>query len=144
MASDATAVRPSAQHEYGSIMLPLLVLRRMDAVLAPTKQAVLDSAKHMTDIGEGQAALLKKASGHRFYSTSPLTFSTLLSDANNLADNLAAYIRKLSPEAYRVIEAYGFDGKIERMDRAGILYAVLADFADLDLRPSVVSNEAMG
>ncbi|MGL4743025.1 MAG: HsdM family class I SAM-dependent methyltransferase, partial [Dermatophilaceae bacterium] len=54
------------------------------------------------------------------------------------------YIRKLSPEAYHVIEAYELDGRIERMDRAGILYAVLADFADLDLRPSVVSNEAMG
>ena len=132
------------QHEYGSVMLPLLVLRRMDAVLAPTKPAVLDAAKAMSDIGEGQAALLKKKAGHRFYNTSPLTFATLLSDSKDLADNLAAYIRKLSPEAYAVMEAYAFDGKIERMDRAGILYAVLADFADLDLRPSVVSNEAMG
>jgi type I restriction enzyme M protein len=132
------------QHEYGSVMLPLLVLRRMDAVLAPTKPAVLAAVVSMTDIGEGQAALLKKKAGHRFYCTSPLTFATLLSDSKDLADNLAAYIRKLSPEAYAVMEAYDFDGKIERMDRAGILYAVLADFADLDLRPSVVSNEAMG
>jgi type I restriction enzyme M protein len=132
------------QHEYGSIMLPLLVLRRMDAVLAPTKPAVLAAAAGMTDIGDGQAALLKKKAGHRFYNTSPLTFATLLSDSKDLADNLATYIRKLSPEAYAVMEAYDFDGKIERMDRAGILYAVLADFADLDLRPSVVSNEAMG
>ncbi len=132
------------QHEYGSVMLPLLVLRRMDAVLAPTKQTVLDSARGMADIGEGQAEVLKKKATHRFYNTSPLSFATLLNDANNLADNLAAYIRKLSPEAYRIIEAYGFDGKIERLDRAGVLYAVMADFADLDLRPSVVSNEAMG
>ena len=49
-----------------------------------------------------------------------------------------------SPDAYDVIEAYNFDDKIARMDRAGILYAVLSDFADLDLHPSVVSNEAMG
>lgn len=132
------------QHEYGSVMLPLLVLRRMDAVLAPTKQAVLDAAKGMSTIGEGQAALLKKRAGHRFYNTSPLTFATLLSDDKTLADNLRTYIRKLSPEASAVMEAYDFDPKIERMDRAGILYAVVADFADLDLRPSVVSNEAMG
>lgn len=132
------------QHEYGSVMLPLLVLRRMDAVLAPTKQAVLDAAKGMGTIGEGQAALLKKKAGHRFYNTSPLTFPTLLSDDKDLADNLRAYIRKLSPEAYAVMEAYDFDPKLERLDRAGILYAVLADFADLDLRPSMVSNEAMG
>jgi len=132
------------QHEYGSVMLPLLVLRRMDAVLAPTKDAVLDSVKGMSTIGEGQAALLKKKAGHRFYNTSPLTFATLLSDDKDLADNLRAYIRKLSPEAYVVMEAYDFDPKLERLDRAGILYAVLADFADLDLRPSFVSNEAMG
>ena len=132
------------QHEYGSVMLPLLVLRRMDAVLAPTKQAVLDAAKTITDINEGTDAILKKTAQRRFYNTSPLTFQTLLNDDKNLADNLAAYIRKLSPDAYRVIEAYGFDAKIERLDRAGILYAVLADFADLDLRPTTVSNEAMG
>ncbi len=132
------------QHEYGSVMLPLLVLRRMDAVLAPTKQAVLDAAKGMGTIGEGQTALLKKASGHRFYNTSPLTFATLLGDDKALAENLRAYIRKLSPEAYAVMEAYDFDPRIDRLDRAGILYAVVADFADLDLRPSVVSNEAMG
>jgi type I restriction enzyme M protein len=132
------------QHEYGSVMLPLLVLRRMDAVLAPTKQAVLDAAAGMTNIGEGQAALLKKKAGHRFYNTSPLTFPTLLSDDKALADNLRSYIRKLSPEAYAVMEAYDFDPKLERLDRAGLLYAVVADFADLDLRPSVVSNEAMG
>lgn len=132
------------QHEYGSVMLPLLVLRRMDAVLAPTKQAVVAKASTMTNIGEGQDAMLKAIAGQQFYNTSPLTFATLLNDDKNVADNLAAYIRKLSPDAYAVIEAYGFDDKIQRMDRAGILYAVLSDFADLDLRPSVVSNEAMG
>ncbi len=132
------------QHEYGSVMLPLLVLRRMDAVLAPTKQAVLDKASGFPTMNDGVDQLLKKTAGQRFYSTSPLTFQTLLNDDLNLADNLASYIRHLSRDAYRVIEAYGFDDKIARMDRAQILYSVVADFADLDLRPSVVSNEAMG
>ena len=132
------------QHEYGSVMLPLLVLRRMDAVLAPTKQAVVEAAFAMPTIGEGQAALLKKKAGHRFYNTSPLTFPGLLNDDKNIAANLRQYISRLSHEAYAVMEAYDVDPKIERLDRAGILYAVLADFADLDLRPSVVSNEAMG
>ncbi len=132
------------QHEYGSVMLPLLVLRRMDAVLAPTKRAVLDTAFTMSTIGEGQAALLKKKAGHRFYNTSPLTFPALLNDDKNIAANLRTYIGSLSHEAYAVMEAYDFDPKIERLDRAGILYAVVADFADLDLRPSAVSNAAMG
>jgi type I restriction enzyme M protein len=132
------------QHEYGAVMLPLLVLRRMDAVLAPTKEALRAKASTFTDLNEGTDAILKKTAGHRFYNTSPFTFSTMLSDDKNLAANLRDYINKLSPSAYRVIEAYDFEGRVERMDRAGILYAVLADFADLDLRPAVVSNEAMG
>jgi len=132
------------QHEYGSVMLPLLVLRRMDAVLAPTKDAVIERAKTFTTIGEGEDALLKKAAGRRFYNVSPWTFPTLLNDDKNLADNLARYIRGLSRDAYRVMEAYNVDDKIARLDRAGLLYAVVADFADLDVRPSIVSNEAMG
>ena len=132
------------QHEYGSVMLPLLVLRRMDAVLAPTKDAVLAKAKTFATIGEGEDALLKKVAGRRFYNVAPWTFATLLNDDKNLADNLASYIRCLSRDAYRVMEAYNFDDKIARLDRAGLLYAVMADFADLDLRPVVVSNESMG
>ena len=143
------------QHEYGSVMLPLLVLRRMDAVLAPTKQDVLDQATKLgaitkdgrttsVSIGEGHDILLKRASGHAFYNTSPLTFASMLSDDKNLADQLAGYIRRLSKDAYVVMEACNLDDKVARMDRAGILYGVLSDFADLDLRPSVVSNEAMG
>lgn len=132
------------QHEYGQVMLPLLVLRRMDAALAPTKDAVLAKAATFDTIGEAQAMQLRRLSGQRFYNTSPYTFTSLLSDANNVADNLAKYIRGLSAEAYGVMEAYNVDDKIARMDKAGILYQVLADFADLDLRPAVVSNEAMG
>lgn len=143
------------QHEYGSVMLPLLVLRRMDAVLAPTKEAVIDEAVRVgalepdrKTLGQtpdgGIDILLKRASGHRFYSLSPLTFATMLQNDKALADQLAGYIRRLSPDAYTVLEAYNFDDKIARMDRAGILYSVVADFADLDLRPEFVSNESMG
>ncbi len=132
------------QHEYGSVMLPLLVLRRMDAVLAPTREQVRNQAAKYDQINEGVDALLKRAAGQSFYNTSAFTFSSMLSDDKNVAANLRDYITKLSPTAYRIIEAYDFDGRLERMDRAGILYAVLADFADLDLRPSMVSNEAMG
>ena len=76
------------QHEYGSVMLPLLVLRRMDAVLAPTKEDVVTFAKGLVEIGPGQDRQLKKIAHQRFYNTSPLTFTTLLNDDKNLADNL--------------------------------------------------------
>ncbi|WEV77738.1 class I SAM-dependent DNA methyltransferase [Janibacter cremeus] len=143
------------QHEYGSVMLPLLVLRRMDAVLAPTKEAVLDQAVTLgalqadrkttgKAVDEGMDYVLKHVAGQRFYNLSPLTFTSMLQNDKELAEQLASYIRRLSGDAYGVIEAYNFDAKIARMDRAGILYPVLADFADLDLRPNAVSNEAMG
>ena len=142
-------------HEYGSVMLPLLVLRRMDAVLAPTREAVLDQAVALgalkgdrktlgKSVDEGVDLMLKRTAGQRFYSLSPLTFTAMLQNDKELAEQLASYIRRLSKDAYVVMEAYNFDDKIARMDRAGILYGVLADFADLDLRPTAVSNETMG
>lgn len=132
------------QHEYGSVMLPLLVLRRMDAALADTKQDVLKFADGLVEIGPGQDKMLKRITRQQFYNTSQFTFTSLLSDDKNLADNLTKCIAGLSPDAFAVMDAYNFDDKIVRMDRAGILYQVLADFADLDLRPAFVSNEAMG
>ncbi|WP_449385438.1 type I restriction-modification system subunit M [Cellulomonas soli] len=134
------------QHEYGSVMLPLLVLRRLDAVLEPTKAQVLRQVASFGDkkLGPGEDLILKGIAQVPFYNTSPLTFSTLLADDKNVADNLHAYITGLSPAAYEVIERYDFAGKVARMDAAGILYGVLSDFADLHIGPDAVSNEAMG
>ena len=89
------------QHEYGSVMSPLLVLRRMDAVLEPTKDEVLEYADGLVEIGPGQDRILKRICGQRFYNTSRYTFARLLSDDKNLADNLAKYIASLSPASQR-------------------------------------------
>jgi len=112
------------QHEYGAVMLPLLVLRRMDAVLAPTRDEVRAKAATFTEMNEGTDAILRRTAKHRFYNTSRFTFSSLLSDDKNVAANLRDYVNRLSPAARRVIEAYELEARIERMDRAGILYAV--------------------
>jgi type I restriction enzyme M protein len=133
------------EHEYGSVMLPILVLRRLDAVLAGTKPAVLAKlaeleAQGLTTIDP----ILRKVAGQNFYNTSPLDFATLLADDKNVAASLRAYINGFSPGAVEVLEEYRFDDKVIRLDKAGILYQVLGDFADLDLHPDAVSNEAMG
>ena len=88
------------QHEYGSVMLPLLALRRLDAVLVDTKQQVLDKAKTFQDIGPGQDVLLKKITGQPFYNTSPLTMQSMLADDKNIAAQLRSYIHGLSASAY--------------------------------------------
>ena len=132
-------------HEYGAVMLPLLVLRRLDAVLEPTKDAVLAKAAELEASGQTIVEpILKRVADQSFYNTSPLTFTTLLADDKNVVSSLRAYVNAFSPGAVEVLEEYGFDGKIARLERAGILYQVLGDFADLDLHPDRVSNEAMG
>jgi type I restriction enzyme M protein len=131
-------------HEYGSVMLPTLVLFRLDAVLEPTKQAVLAKATTL-DVGSaGGEALLRQVAGQPFYNTSPLTLKTMCPDEKNIAAQLRQYIAAFSPGATEVLEEYHYDTTITRLDRAGLLCAVLADFADIELHPKYVSNEAMG
>ena len=133
------------QHEYGAIMLPTLVLFRLDAVLQATKQAVVERAMAL-DINSPTAdPLLRRAAGGlAFYNVSPLTMTAMLSDDRNIAAQLQTYVAAFSPEADRVLDAFNYQQTITKLDRAGVLYQVLGDFADVDLHPDRVSNEAMG
>ncbi|WP_448611832.1 type I restriction-modification system subunit M [Geodermatophilus sp. URMC 60] len=130
--------------EYRGVILPLLVLRRLDAVLEPTKPAVLARAEQLKGLTDTPDLLLKQASGVPFYNTSPLTFRKVLESPNSLAQELRAYIGAFSRSAAEVLEKYRFDEQISRLDDAGLLYLVLGKFAELDLRPEVVPNHAMG
>ncbi|WP_116450212.1 type I restriction-modification system subunit M [Blastococcus litoris] len=130
--------------EYRGVILPLLVLRRLDAVLEETKPKVLERAEQLKGVTDNPDLLLRQAAGVPFYNVSPLTFSKLLDSPNNLAQQLRAYIGAFSPGAAQVLEKYRFDEQITRLDDAGLLYLVLGKFADLDLRPEVVPNHAMG
>ncbi|MCB0909136.1 MAG: type I restriction-modification system subunit M N-terminal domain-containing protein, partial [Nocardioidaceae bacterium] len=133
------------QSEYGRVILPLVVLRRLDCVVAPTKEAVLAKDKELGDQFADPGPLLRKAAGGlSFYNTSPLDLPRLLADPDNLAANLRGYINAFSPGAVDVLDKYGFDAQISRLEEAGLLYPVLAKFAGLDLHPDRVSNLAMG
>jgi type I restriction enzyme M protein len=132
------------QSEYGRVILPLVVLRRLDCVLEPTKSEVL--ARHAALRGrvENVGPVLCAVSGEQFYNTSPLDFPRLLDDPANVAGNLRSYIAGFSPAARDVIEKFGFDAQITRLERANLLYLVVSQFAEVDLHPSVVSNVEMG
>jgi type I restriction enzyme M protein len=135
------------QHEYGQVMLPLLVLRRLDAVLEPTKAQVLAKAAELEASRAPQRGvdlILQQVSGYPFSNTSPLTFPALVADDKHVAENLEAYIAGFSPAAAEVIRAYDLPPRMRKMKAAGILYPVVSDFVDLDLGPETVSNEAMG
>ncbi len=133
------------QSEYGRVILPLVVLRRLDCVLEPTKPAVLAKAAEVEGKFADPAPLLRKAAGGlAFYNTSPLDLTKLLADPEHLAANLRTYINGFSPGAVDVLDKYGFDAQVTRLDEAGLLYSVVAKFAGIDLHPDRVSNLQMG
>jgi type I restriction enzyme M protein len=132
------------QHEYGQFILPFVVLRRLDCVLEPTKQQVIDRAKTLEGKVGNPDPILERVTGAPFFNTSPLTFTSLLNDDKNIKVNLTSYLAGFSKGAADVLEKYKFTERIATLDKAGLLYQVVGKFADIDLHPSVVPNHAMG
>ncbi|MCL4446447.1 MAG: type I restriction-modification system subunit M, partial [Actinobacteria bacterium] len=132
------------QSEYGKVVLPLTVLRRLDCVLEPTKAKVLARAMKLRGRVDNVEPVLCKVSGEGFYNTSPLGIPRLLDDPAQVAGNLRAYIAGFSSGAREVLEKFDFDTQITRLARADLLYLVLSRFAEVDLHPERVSNLEMG
>ena len=132
------------QSEYGRVILPLVVLRRLDCVLEPTKPQVLARRKALAGRIEKDEPVLEHAAGQKFFNTSPLDFRRLLDDPANIADNLRAYIAGFSSAARDVIDKFDFGTQITKLDRANLLFLVVSRFADIDLHPDAVSNLEMG
>src|SRR5690606_22191652 len=126
-------------------ILPLTVLRRLDCVLADTKDAVLERQAQLKGKGLGDLdAQLRRASGFAFYNTSRYDFEKLLADAPHLAANLRNYIAGFSPNMREVLEKFDFDNTISKLDEAGLLFQVLERFKKVDLHPDKVDNPTMG
>lgn len=131
--------------KYQDVILPLTVLRRLDCVLAPTKEAVLArQAELRSKKLENLDPQLKKISRFAFYNTSRYDFDKLLGDAPHLAANLRNYIAGFSPNMREVLEKFDFDNTISKLDEAGLLFQVLERFKDVDLHPARVDNATMG
>ncbi|MEK6190731.1 MAG: class I SAM-dependent DNA methyltransferase [Chloroflexota bacterium] len=130
------------QSEYQRVVLPLVLLRRLDCVLEPTKQQVLRRLAKAAVQNVGP--LLREITGSEVYNTSPLTLRRALEDPNNVAAHLRAWIAGFDPDTREVIEKFDFDAQITRLDRARILYHVISRVAEVDLHPDVVSNVEMG
>ncbi len=131
--------------KYQDVILPLTVLRRLDCVLAPTKEHVLETQAKLKDKKlENLDPQLRKAAGFAFYNTSRYDFDKLLADAPHLASNLRNYIASFSPNMREVLEKFEFDNTISKLDEAGLLFQVLERFKNVDLHPDKVDNPTMG
>ena len=132
------------QSEYGKVILPFTVLRRLDCVLEPTKAAVLVEKEKREAAGLNPEPFLLKKSGQHFFNTSPLDMKKLMGDQDNIAENMYSYIQAFSPAVRDIFECFDFHTQIDRLKKAGLLYLVTEKFANIDLHPEVVSNEQMG
>lgn len=132
------------QADYGKIILPLTLLRRLDCVLEGTKQDVLDEYAKRKDSGVNLDVFLNRKSKQAFYNVSPFTVPTLLSDPANIRHNLVAYIGDFSVDAREVFERFKFVERVAELDEKNLLFMLVQKFADIDLHPNVVPNETMG
>ncbi|AUS81576.1 restriction endonuclease subunit M [Actinoalloteichus sp. AHMU CJ021] len=132
------------QSDYGKVILPFTVLRRLECVLAPTRDKVLDTVEKYRNRDIDVDTFLRKASGRRFYNITPLTLKSIAADSSHVASHLTQYIGGFSRNAYEVLERYDFAQQIKKLDSANLLYKVISTFADLDLRPEIVDNHQMG
>ena len=132
------------QSEYGKVILPFTVLRRLDCVLAPTKAAVLKERAKRAASGVDPHAFLLRTAGTTFYNTSPMDLKALLGDQDHLRQNLHAYVQGFSPDARDIFERFEFATQVERLAKADLLYLVAEKFANIDLHPDRVDNAQMG
>ena len=131
--------------KYQDVILPLTVLRRLDCVLAPTREDVLQRQAELKGRGlEDLDRQLCIASGFEFYNTSRYDFERLLADAPNVAPNLRNYIAGFSHNMRAVLERFDFDNTISRLDESGLLFQVLEMFGGVDLHPDQIDNATMG
>ncbi|WEN15397.1 class I SAM-dependent DNA methyltransferase [Rhodanobacter sp. AS-Z3] len=132
------------QSEYGRVILPFTVLRRLDCVLASTKPAVLAEFEAKTKTGLNPDPFLLRKAKQSFYNTSPLDLPKLLGDQDHIRQNLYSYIQGFSPEARDIFERFDFHAQVERLAKADLLYLVTEKFANFDLHPDAVDNAQMG
>lgn len=132
------------QADYGKVILPFTVLRRLDCVLEPTKQAVLDEFAARDGKGINVEPFLLRKAGQTFYNTAKLDLPTLIGDQDNIAQNLYTYIQAFSQEVRDIFERFEFAAQVDRLAKAGLLYQVTEKFARVDLHPNKVDNHQMG
>lgn len=117
-------------HEYGKVILPMTVIKRLHDTLLPTRRAVLETVENVKTIKVEQIKnrKLTDASGYSFYNTSNFTFDTLLSDAENIEENFRSFINGFSENVQDILENFEFDKEITKMQNNDALYSVIQEF----------------
>ena len=132
------------QADYGKVIMPFALLRRLDCVLESTKDDVLAEYTKRKDEGVQLDIFLQRKSRQSFYNISKFTLPNLLDDPKHIRQNLTAYIGDFSAEARDVFERFKFSERLTELDEKALLFMLVQKFANIDLHPDVVPNETMG
>lgn len=132
-------------HEYGLVILPMVVIKRFHDCLLPTHDEVVRKFKEIEGLAV-KDAFLRKASGYRFYNTSEFTFEKLKADPENIKGNFEAYLNGFSDNVMDILARMDFFTQLERMSNAGLLYQVISDFCSekANMDPEKISAVDMG
>lgn len=147
--ADQILINTYEPSKYKDVILPMTVIRRLDAVLEPTKDKVLEThKKYKVKLNDLTAILTSKqnGSGQAFYNTSKFTLKKLLDDPKNLRSNFENYLNGFSDNVQDIISKFKFRNEIETLDEAGKLFSVIEKFVSpkIDLRPENLPPLAMG
>jgi len=132
------------QSDYGKIILPFTVLRRLDCVLESTKAAVLAEHEEKKKLGLNADPFLLRKAKQSFYNISPLDMKKLMGDQDHIKENLFSYIQGFSEAVRDIFERFEFYAQIDKLAKSGLLYQVTEKFVNVDLHPGKVSNSQMG
>ena len=135
---------PYQPNQYGDVILPFTILRRLDAILAPTKDEVIAEYKKTQGLGIDPFVVLKSKFSLPFFNTSVWDFGKLAADPAGLADNLLDYLEGFSANIRDVFDGYGLPTLIAELDKKDRLFLIVKEFANVDLHPDRVSGHDMG
>ncbi|WP_336219560.1 class I SAM-dependent DNA methyltransferase [Citrobacter amalonaticus] len=134
------------QSQYGRIILPFTLLRRLECVLESSKPAVLEQAQKVYGMKLPEEAqekmILRAADGLTFYNASPMDLSKM--GQNGIKANLEKYVQSFSTDAREIFEHFKFSEFVGQLEEANLLYKVVQKFATTDLSPQAISNHEMG
>ena len=129
--------------EYGRIILPFTLLRRLDCILEPTKENVLEEYAKRKDRGVPLDAVLLAAADLKFYNISPWNFAKLKGDPNNIRQNLLNYVDGFTAQIRDIFERFNFQHQVEDLDGKNLLFLVVSKFAEIEMDPNELDSMDM-
>lgn len=131
-------------HEYGEIILPFVVLRRLDCLIEPFKDEVVELYNELKEQIEDPSPIIKKKTGLNFFNHSRYDLTRLKSDPNGLKINFPNYINGYSDNVHQMLESFQLSKPVEKLLKNKKLYSLIDKFTEVDLHPNVVDNHTMG